>query len=130
MKIGKFTALSSDAVDAYIETMLWAETDEEGCPLDKNYDSTDFSWDATKECIDDCGDFIRLLAREGVDWESEMSAGEFGHNFYLTRNRHGVGFWDREYTDQNMGGILTDWAHTYGTHGLYLGDDNQLYPHN
>ena len=42
----------------------------------------------------------------------------FAHDFWLTRNRHGAGFWDR-----GLGAIgdrLTAMSHTYGSVDLYL----------
>lgn len=35
-----------------------------------------------------------------------------GHDFWLTRNRHGAGFWDRGMKE--LGEHLTDAAHAYG----------------
>lgn len=49
-----------------------------------------------------------------------------GHDFWLTRNRHGAGFWDGDLPDA-LGKRLTDAAHAYGECGLYLGDDRLAY---
>jgi hypothetical protein len=48
-----------------------------------------------------------------------------GCDFWLTRNGHGAGFWDRGYGA--IGELLTKGAHDYGTTDLYLGDDGRLY---
>jgi hypothetical protein len=39
-----------------------------------------------------------------------------GHDFWLTRNRHGSGFWDRDYSDKarNILNALTDASRGYG----------------
>lgn len=37
---------------------------------------------------------------------------QHGHDFWLTRNGHGAGFWDRGYGD--AGDRLTEAAHTFG----------------
>ena len=49
-----------------------------------------------------------------------------GHDFWLTRNGHGCGFWDRDYSEATGKG-LTDAAHAFGSADLYAGDDSRLY---
>ena len=51
-----------------------------------------------------------------------------GHDFWLTRNGHGAGFWDRGLGER--GDRLTAAAHAYGTSELYAGDDGRLYVSN
>lgn len=105
---------------AYIVCMLWAENDEStesgGEPLDQNYSISDLSIDALKLCKKDCEAFQRdnseLLAKAGDDERN-------GHDFWLTRNGHGAGFWDRGYTDE-VGDKLTEASKTYGTVNPYL----------
>ena len=46
------------------------------------------------------------------------------HDFWLTRNGHGVGFWDRDLGE--VGDKLTK-ACEYTEVDLYVGDDNKLY---
>lgn len=48
--------------------------------------------------------------------KSGYSPARAGHDFYLTRNHHGAGFWDRG-LDQT-GDDLTDAAHAYGESDL------------
>ena len=48
-----------------------------------------------------------------------------GHDFWLTRNRHGAGFWDRGL--EFVGINLTDAAHAWGEFNLYVGDDGLIY---
>lgn len=43
-----------------------------------------------------------------------------GHDFALTRNGHGAGFWDRGYGD--VGDRLTDAARAYGEHSVLTDD--------
>jgi hypothetical protein len=54
-----------------------------------------------------------------------LTPAQIGHDFWLTRNRHGAGFWDRGLGD--LGDKLTAAAHTYGESNLYVGDDGQVY---
>lgn len=48
-----------------------------------------------------------------------------GIDFWLTRNGHGAGFWDRGLGD--VGTRLTCAAHNYGSVDLYAGDDGLIY---
>ena len=52
------------------------------------------------------------VAKRG--WESA------GHDFALTRNHHGAGFWDRGYGD--VGNWLTFAAHAYGESNAWITD--------
>lgn len=53
--------------------------------------------------------------------ENDFDAGQMGHDFLLTRNGHGAGFWDGDWGDD--GDELTRIAKGYGNISLYLGDD-------
>ena len=112
----------------YIETALWSSTDNSdesgGEPLDANYGPDDIDPSARASMRLDCAHFIRLnRAAIGDKYE------DAGHDFWLTRNRHGAGFWDRP--DQWGGTLrakaLTDSAHAFGSSDLYVGDDGRLY---
>jgi len=54
-----------------------------------------------------------------------LGAEEAGHDFWLTRNRHGSGFWDEDIGD--VGGQLTEAAWACGEFNLYIGDDESIY---
>lgn len=49
----------------------------------------------------------------------------FGHDFFLTRNHHGAGFWDRNLGD--LGDRLTAAARKFGETDVCLGDNGLLY---
>ena len=122
-------ATFQDVMAAYIDAMIWAETDEDGEPLDENYSDADLAQESVAEISNDCHAFIDLLDEQDIKWWDEMNEQQLGHDFYLTRNGHGTGFWDRNYKDEKMGEVLTTWAKTFGTQGLYVGDDGLLYTH-
>jgi len=109
--------------DAYITAALWSSTDDDDRPLDDHYDATDIAPATLAQMRADCADFetaqAETLAQAGADDQN-------GHDFWLTRNRHGAGFWDRGYPDA-IGRTLTDAAHAYGSFDLYIGDDGQVY---
>lgn len=118
---------------AYMNTMLWAETDQAddqgGEPLDANYDITDFSADALRRIQKDCAqfqqqvDFNEMRDELPGDWNVEERA---GHDFWLTRAGHGAGFWDGDWPhpyDEH----LTELSEKFGNVDVYVGDDGQLH---
>lgn len=110
---------------AYIEAALWSSTDDDGGPLDRRFDVRNID-DATLSRMETvCADF-QACYRDlyiGAGWTDEQA----GHDFWLTRNRHGAGFWDRGIDDNNAGRLLTEAAHGFGTFDLYVGDDGLIY---
>jgi hypothetical protein len=113
---------------SYLESMLWAETDNHdetgGMPLDRatSYRKActleSFTIPALVEARADCRDFQK--GHRDFYLAAGWGDAQAGHDFYLTRNGHGCGFWDRGRTH---GDALTDAAHVYGTQGadLYRG---------
>ena len=113
-----------EALAAYVSCALWSSTDEAGRPLDAVYGPDDISDEARDEMRADLADFLHLVEREGLEL-SELEPEQIGHDFWLTRNRHGAGFWDRGLGE--LGEALTKWAHSYGDSYVYVGDDGRLY---
>lgn len=124
MKLDTFTK-------AYIEAALGSETDDNNVPLDKNYELDDIAESSLELIIEDCRKFQEnnqnLITDENylraTQHEVEAMA---GHDFWLTRNRHGAGFWDGDW-DEPAASLLTEAAHAAGESNLYLGDDDRLY---
>jgi hypothetical protein len=112
---------------AYLECALWSSTDESrddgGDPLDDNYGLDDIAPEALETAINDCESFQETCA---ADLEaSGLSSEQAGHDFWLTRNGHGAGFWDR-----GLGAIgerLSKASKPYGSADLYVGADGQIY---
>ena len=50
------------------------------------------------------------------------------HDFILTRNHHGVGFWENDRWQRPWGDTLTVLCNLAGEIDIYLGDDGLLYP--
>lgn len=115
--------------NAYVECALWStcEYDDEGNyrePLEDNYGTEDIAEETLKEMRADCDAFWQ------DNLECHSNPEQAGHDFWLTRNRHGAGFWDRSpetYPDDPDGKKLTDSSHAYGSVDLYVGDDGQIY---
>jgi hypothetical protein len=114
-----------DVIDGFLECLLWSECDDDGNPIDDNYDLEDLSEEALEEAKKDCEGFLDL-AKEVLE-KADLDDTQIGHDFCLTRNRHGAGFWDRELGE--VGEELTKIAHSFGTFALYVGDDEKLYYH-
>ena len=112
-----------DFIEQYIETALWSSTDEEGTPLDDNYRVDDFDYISLQDMERDAEDFYE--ANEHLLFDDGNDAGHAGHNFWLTRNGHGAGFWDGDY--EQHGDELTRNSKVYGEVNLYVGDDGMVY---
>lgn len=115
---------------SYIETALWSSNDEHGEPLDSaKYADVELHPDTLKRFETDCEQFetayLNLIA--GLDDSVLRSIPDhIAHDFWLTRNRHGAGFWDGDYPEP-LATQLTDLSHTFGECDLYIGDDGLLY---
>lgn len=120
---------------AYVEAALWSSTDESddsgGRPLDENYDESDLAPDTRREMNKDCQSFLRE-AHPFLDESSGRGSGrgsvmtQAGIDFWLTRNGHGAGFWDGDWSDK-IGRELTKISKSYGSVDLYVGDDGKIY---
>jgi hypothetical protein len=117
-------------VRAYIECALWSSTDDAGVPLDNvKYADTELAEETKARFLADCErfqtDYIRVLNEH--DYASgDFSEQQIAHDFWLTRNGHGAGFWDGDYPEA-LGDALTALAKTYGECDLYIGDDGKIY---
>lgn len=112
-------------LQAYMDCALWVSVDDNFVPLDKNYGISNIAQETKYRMRQDLIDFLSLLKKEGITWQDHITAGNFGHDFWLTRNGHGSGFWDR--LNDELGEDLTKWAHTFGSCDLYVGNDNLIY---
>jgi len=107
----------------YIETALWSSNDETtpqgGEPMDDNYPvSLEFIEIAIRDC-----DLFREYAGELLDEHDDDT--QAAHDFWLTRNGHGAGFWDGDWPEG--GDRLTALSKVFGETTLYIGDDGQVY---
>lgn len=113
-------------LEQYIETALWSSTDEStpsgGNPMDENYDIDDMAQEAIDAMRKDCNAFVE----QAGDLINGFDETDVAHDFWLTRNRHGVGFWDGDYPEPQAT-KLTDLAHGFGECHLYVGDDGKVY---
>lgn len=125
-------------LEQYIAAALWTTNadhlDPEGTGaagnLDDHFSAADLDPEALESMRADLTDLIHHADTRALElWESELGAGQVGHDFWLTRNGHGAGFWDRFMAEPaaSYGRHLTDKAKPYGESYLYAGDDGRLY---
>ena len=114
-------------VASYLETALWSSTvilpcleedlDSDGCmdvpddhplydvtendPIDKHFSIYDCTDELVKTSTEDCMLFIDRMEKECL-WDKALEycdEDRIAHDFWLTRNGHGCGFWDGDYGD-------------------------------
>jgi hypothetical protein len=130
---------------AYIECMLWSSNDESdesgGQPLDSNYSIEDIADEAMRTIMADCAAFQGSSAYLAAEQASEAAvyrthtrdgeyysvAAQAGHDFWLTRNGHGTGFWDDGRWHEPHGTAMDELAKSFREANPYIGDDGQIY---
>lgn len=146
--------LDSDERDAftrgYIGCALWCgvmaykhddsceydESDADTCTCEPeltsdhggHVDESDIDEDTLASLTSDAHDFY---ASNVADLRaSALSMDRAGHDFWLTRNRHGAGFWDEGYRQPVEANAalarLTATSHAYGSMDLIVGDDGKV----
>ena len=122
-----------DFMRGYVKAMLWANTfverpgeEEESTCEDVAYwyQSPGRWWEDTPVDLGDAAAFWEAFGyvllsldygKRGEHWSSVELA---GHDFALTRNGHGTGFWDRGMGE--MGDMLTEECKPYGEHRVII----------
>lgn len=94
-------------VRAYLECAEWCGIDDEQREAFEGSVST-WSDESIRRATDDCAAFRDLVGADANDIDDR----QLGHDFWLTRNGHGAGFWDRGLGD--VGERLTAAARSYG----------------
>ncbi|MBK9390516.1 MAG: hypothetical protein IPN68_10080, partial [Bacteroidetes bacterium] len=125
-------SVSKIALDSYLETALWSSTDESdpsgGDPLDKNYDISDIESETVEKAKKDLELFFDKCSEKYPGILDQYDDEQIGHDFWLTRNGHGAGFWDGDYEETpGDGKKLTEIAKTFKEVNLYVGDDGQIH---
>lgn len=120
-------------LEGYIECALWSSSDA----LSHLEDAQEYSLDeyvaegngeltkeARQQMEDDCKDFWQ--SNHAMLIASELEDSQIGHDFWLTRNGHGAGFWDRG-LPEDIGNALTVASKVYSSADLYIGDDKNIH---
>lgn len=128
-----------DFTRAYIEAALWSSTisrepEEENydTPFEDVYSVDDIAQESMDKIVADC-ERLQKENEENLAKAYELyvprdgyeGASLAGHDFWLTRNGHGVGFWDRNLGE--VGDALTEAAKCFKGCDIYVGDDGRVY---
>ena len=112
---------------SYLGCAMWSTNDESdesgGVPIENNYTIEDFAPEAIASAVGDC-DAFREQAQDIMN-RNNISDEQGGFDFWLTREGHGAGFWDRGNGDD--GDTLTDMCEPFGEGNLCVGDDGRLH---
>lgn len=105
-------------LNGYIEAAIWTAEEE----LDSEDDVESYiSNDSRIDAYVDVRNFINT-AGSLID---DIDHSQVGHDFWLTRNGHGAGFWDRGLGE--VGEKLSKIASDMGEKNVYWGDDGKIY---
>lgn len=124
----------ADMVYGAETALLWTECDDDDIQLCESFGPEDIAESSRREF----GEAVRGLAdsmpedtrvmmahyaatSRGQSWSP---ASLWGHDFTLTMNRHGAGFWDR---GETSGAAERLTAMCVSTYGAYVGDDGLIY---
>lgn len=124
-----------DFTKHYIICALWSSTDDDGEPLGNKYSINYIADETVERMRADCdrfraenaADIATAVSPKPGEWSADE---QVAHDFWLTRNGHGSGFWDNyngiPYSEE-VGDRLTKSAQKFGTFDLYIGDDGEIY---
>lgn len=121
----------SNFTRGYVDAIFFTEATPDNENLEnKTYE--DLAPETITKIIADCAGFdmsnTKLLNSAYSNSLGNYDAHQAGVDFWLTRNGHGAGFWDRGLG--KLGDELSaacGFKTNYGEVGLYLGDDGKLY---
>jgi len=146
----------SDATAQYLETILWSELIHlpisekelvdhcmdvgkdhplsgvsENDNLDAHYSLDDFTVEALEGAEHDCSEFYDRADNDGLIERAYRFAddSQIGHDFWMTRQGHGAGFWDGDYKDDtdDVGVALTDITKEFGECYVFVDEDGWLH---
>lgn len=120
-----------DILKGYVEAALWCGFSEEDR---EKYEADGAEWDEESyaRMKQDCEAFVKMagtVLHSVFEHDQKYGFGAYneeqaGHDFWLTRNHHGAGFWDRNLGE--CGEWLTNMAVSFPEVGLYLSDDGKI----
>ena len=125
-------------IRGYLEALIWTGFDEADMHLEEHDDVGGFTLHSMIYTSIECKNFLDrtygliISASTQGEYAAQSGYGSYshklfslaGHDFLLTRNGHGAGFWDRNIGD--TGETLTEIAKTFGPVMAYIGDGNRI----
>lgn len=118
-----------------LTALLWSELTDDGESFDRIdaepsaqlVDLIDAQWEAFRAAAESIGfdaaehiDMALHPDNEGDAWNAAA------HDFILTRNGHGTGFWEPRRWQQPWGQKLTALAQWFGELHLYIAEDGEI----
>lgn len=131
---------ADDFARAYIQSALWTGVEyKHGDPRadsDRAHEFAplDIRPETLREMIADCAAFVtanRALIEAAIATGEVACGPDFdewgraGHDFWLTRNGHGAGFWDGDWPEPQAA-ALSQAARAFGDYDLAMGDDGSV----
>lgn len=108
------------SLQALVETLLWSETDSEGCFLDRDFTEQDVDAASLSELHKRFQAFLskaetEVTALKGSNWSSiedfytgsGLSAFQLERDYVFTVNGHGCGFWEKDDWEPEVSKLLT-----------------------
>lgn len=109
-------------VDHYIRTLLWSTSGDNSEDLSAYELSESAKMEIAEECQQFIFDNIENIKKAEAVYGLQMVA----HDFCLTRNGHGAGFWDGDLPSE-LGEALTKATKAFEQQDAYVGDDGLVY---
>lgn len=123
----------------YVTAALWSSSDESdesgGEPLDRNYSESDIAAGTMRRMRMECmrffkanrADLVEYCIQRRIDPSQGTCMDYAGHDFWLSSNGHGSGFFDRYDVDKVLRDRLQNASkHAHGL-DLYVGDDGEIH---
>lgn len=111
---------------AYIDALYFTDTGDIEQPAFDTALASETKLDIEADCRSFWRRFGCYITTDTCSDAFDDSVSQAGHDFHMTRNGHGVGFWEDEWpkTYRNM---LDNGAKAYGTFDIYQGDDGLIH---
>jgi hypothetical protein len=115
----------------FLTTALWQapDVDDAGTPLTEDHDPDQIHPDSRKRMEEEADGFLHQhyhLLKDKVPGLMGEEFGQAGHDYALSRNGHGAGFFDGPYEHASE---LQKHAKSDGSYDLYRGDDGLIHYH-
>jgi len=105
-------------LSAYVEAIYFTETGD----LEQPDVDAELCEDFSRESVIDC---LAMYSRMAC-YLSDDNIEQAGHDFWLTRNHHGTGYWDRpEIYGESYTGVFTTYAEAFGEAYAMFDDVNE-----
>lgn len=126
-------------LNALTVSLLGSESDDNGVPLLSNYSASDIDSDCLDRLYSEYCQFVNAVEKKiteliGNTWNSidefydiaQPVEYQAEHDFIMTRNGHGCGFWDGDWSEV-VSSILNEEAKKFACVNGIIGDDGKIY---